>query len=69
MKKMCNTDDVIKCRKCATQMKSSYGCEARNDQLNRRIVSLGLTYQVSFNSLQKINFSKKFQFKCIRKQI
>ena len=33
---MCNTDDVIKCRKCATQMKSSYGPEARNDLSNRR---------------------------------
>ena len=37
-KKMCNTDDVIKCRKYATQMKSSYGREARNEQSNRRIV-------------------------------
>ena len=36
-KKMRNTDDVIKCRKCATQMISSYGREARNDQSNRRI--------------------------------
>ena len=36
---MCNTDDVIKCRKCATQMKSSYGREARNDQSNRCIES------------------------------
>ena len=35
--KMCNKDDVIKCRKCATQMLSSYGREARNDQSNRRI--------------------------------
>ena len=35
-KKMCNTDNVIKCRKCATQMKSSYGREARNDQSNMR---------------------------------
>ena len=37
-KKMCNTDDVIKCRKYATQMKSSYGREAQNDQSNRRFV-------------------------------
>ena len=28
--KICNTDEVIKCRKCATQMKSSYGRETRN---------------------------------------
>ena len=34
---MSDTDDVIKCRKCATQMLSSYGREARNDQSNRRI--------------------------------
>ena len=39
---MCNTDDVIKCRKCATQMKSSYGREARNDQSNCHIDSHGL---------------------------
>ena len=32
--KMCNTGDVIK---CATQMISSYGREARNYQSNRRI--------------------------------
>ena len=34
---------------------------------------LGLTYQVrimtGFNRIQKINFSKNFPFKCIRKQI
>ena len=36
-KKMGDTDGVIKCRKCATKMKSSYGREARNDQSNRRI--------------------------------
>ena len=34
---MSDTDDVIKCRKCARQMISSYGREARNDQSNRRI--------------------------------
>ena len=38
------------------------------------IVSLGLTYQVKIMTLastvlKKINFSKNFQFKCIRKQI
>ena len=38
------------------------------------IVSLGQTYQVRIMTLastvfQKINFSKKFPFKCIRKQI
>ena len=39
-KKICNIDDVIKCRKCAIQMKSSYGREARNDQSNRRNVKV-----------------------------
>ena len=34
---MCSTNDVIICRKYATQMKSSYGRDARNDQSNRRI--------------------------------
>ena len=38
------------------------------------IVSLGLTYQVKLMTkastvFKKINFSKKFPFKCIRKQI
>ena len=36
--KVCNTDGVIKCRKCTAQMKSSYGRETRKDQSNRRIV-------------------------------
>ena len=36
-KKNCSTNDVIICRKYATQMKSSYGRDARNDQSNRRI--------------------------------
>ena len=37
--KMCNTDGVIRCRKCTTQTKTSYGREARNNQSNRRIVA------------------------------
>ena len=34
----CGSLQTIKCRKCATQMKSSYDREARNDQLDRRNV-------------------------------
>ena len=30
---------TLKCRKYATQMKSSYGCEEGNDQSNRRTKS------------------------------
>ena len=42
--KMCNTDDVIKCRKYTTQMISSYGRESRNDQSNRRIDKIGFLH-------------------------
>ena len=42
--------------------------------LSIAIVSLGYTYQVKIMTkastvFKKINFSKKFPFKCIRKQI
>ena len=43
-KKIYNTDHVLKCRKCAIQMMSSYGREARNDQSNRRTETFLLSF-------------------------